>query len=85
MTRRGGARRQTQLDITREDARQHIAFGKGAHVCVGSWLARIELQVVLGTLVERFPASRLPEQELVYASNAIRGPEELVVELRTAG
>ena len=72
------------LDITREDARQHVAFGKGAHVCVGSWLARLELQVVLGTVLDRYPASRLPEQDLVWSSNVIRGPEELVVELRTA-
>jgi cytochrome P450 len=72
------------LDITREDARQHIAFGKGAHVCVGSWLARLELQVVLGTVIERYPASRLPEQELVWSSNVIRGPAELLVDLRTA-
>jgi cytochrome P450 len=69
------------LDVTREDARQHIAFGKGAHVCVGSWLARLELQVVLGTVLERYPASRLPEQELVWSSNVIRGPEELLVDL----
>lgn len=69
------------LDITREDARQHVAFGKGAHVCVGSWLARLELQVVLGTVLERYPATQLPDQELVWSSNVIRGPEELVVDL----
>jgi cytochrome P450 len=69
------------LDITRDDARQHVAFGKGAHVCVGSWLARLELQVVLGTVLERFPDLALPEQELVWSSNVIRGPEELVVRL----
>jgi cytochrome P450 len=70
-----------ELDITRADARQHVAFGKGAHVCVGSWLARLELQVVLGTVAERYPNVELPEQELVWSSNFIRGPEELVVRL----
>jgi cytochrome P450 len=69
------------LDITRADARQHVAFGKGAHVCVGSWLARLELEVVLGTVLERHPGLELPEQELVWSSNFIRGPEELVVRL----
>jgi cytochrome P450 len=53
-------------------------------VCIGSWLARMELQVVIQTLLERYPASVLAEQELVWSSNVIRGPEELVVELRTA-
>jgi cytochrome P450 len=72
------------LDITRPDARQHVAFGKGAHVCVGSWLARLELQVVLGTVLERYPATELVEQDLVWSSNVIRGPEELVVRLQPA-
>jgi hypothetical protein len=71
-----------ELDITREDARQHIAFGKGPHVCVGSWLARLELQVVVGTIVDRFPNTQMPDQELRWSSNVIRGPEELVIELR---
>jgi cytochrome P450 len=70
-----------ELDITRADARQHVAFGKGAHVCVGSWLARLELEVVLGTLLARHPTLELPEQDLVWSSNFIRGPEELVVRL----
>jgi cytochrome P450 len=73
------------LDITRADARQHVAFGKGAHVCVGSWLARLELQVVLGTIAARYPATELAAQELVWSSNVIRGPQELVVRLRPAG
>jgi cytochrome P450 len=70
------------LDITRKDARMHIAFGKGPHVCVGSWLARLELQVVVGTIVTRFPRTELVDQELHWESNVIRGPEELVLHLR---
>ena len=73
-----------QLDITRADARQHVAFGKGAHVCIGSWLARMELEVVLRTMLERYPRSVVAEQELVWSSNVIRGPEELLVRLGTA-
>jgi len=71
-----------ELDITREDARAHIAFGKGPHVCVGSWLARLELQVVVGTIVSRFPNTELIDQQLRWESNVIRGPEELVIHLR---
>jgi cytochrome P450 len=71
------------LDITRRDARNHVAFGKGAHVCVGSWLARLELRVVLATLVERWPAMEVAPQELTWTNSttAIRGPDELVLTL----
>lgn len=69
------------FDITRPNTRQHVAFGKGPHVCIGSWLARLELQVVLRTILERFPNTTLPEQEMVWSSNVIRGPEELVIQL----
>ncbi|HQV57472.1 MAG TPA: cytochrome P450 [Ilumatobacteraceae bacterium] len=70
-----------QLDITR-DARNHIAFGKGAHTCIGSWLARLELNVVLGTIIGRYPATQLPDQEMEWVSNVIRGPRELLLDLR---
>ncbi|MFD3307222.1 cytochrome P450 [Streptomyces sp. NPDC058694] len=47
-----------KLDITRE-ARHHHAFGWGIHQCIGQQLARIELQVVYGTLYRRIPTLRL--------------------------
>ena len=71
------------FDITRADARHHIAFGKGPHTCIGSWLARLELQVIVGAIASRFPATVMAEQQLEWTSNVIRGPEELVLTLRT--
>ncbi|WHX21287.1 cytochrome P450 [Streptomyces malaysiensis subsp. malaysiensis] len=47
-----------RLDIGR-DARRHIAFGFGIHQCLGQPLARVELQVVYGTLYRRIPTLRL--------------------------
>jgi cytochrome P450 len=46
------------LDIDR-DARGHIAFGYGAHQCIGQNLARMELRIVLDTLFARIPDLRL--------------------------
>jgi cytochrome P450 len=46
------------LDITR-DARRHVAFGFGIHQCLGQPLARMELQVVYGTLYKRIPTLKL--------------------------
>jgi len=48
-----------RLDLTRAEARHHHAFGWGVHQCVGQQLARIELQVVFGTLYRRIPTLRL--------------------------
>jgi cytochrome P450 len=47
-----------RLDIGR-DARRHVAFGTGVHHCLGQPLARMELQVVYGTLYRRIPTLRL--------------------------
>ena len=47
-----------RLDLTR-DARHHVAFGFGPHQCLGQPLARVELQVVYGTLYRRIPTLKL--------------------------
>jgi hypothetical protein len=55
------------LDIHR-GTRDHVAFGYGVHQCLGQPLARIELQVVFGTLFRRIPtlALAVPEDELEF-------------------
>ncbi|MEU9456963.1 cytochrome P450 [Streptomyces sp. NPDC048277] len=47
-----------RLDVHR-DARRHMAFGFGIHQCLGQQLARLELQVVYGTVFRRIPELRL--------------------------
>jgi cytochrome P450 len=47
-----------RLDVHR-DARLHQAFSFGVHQCLGQPLARVELQVVYGTLYRRIPTLRL--------------------------
>jgi cytochrome P450 len=43
-----------RLDVTRRDNR-HVAFGGGIHFCLGAPLARLEGQIAIGELVQRFP------------------------------
>ncbi|MDN3354757.1 cytochrome P450 [Actinomadura sp. DC4] len=55
-----------RLDVRREMAQAQLGLGHGAHHCVGAQLARMELQVALGSLLARLPGLRLavPEEEL---------------------
>ncbi|MFJ2901407.1 cytochrome P450 [Streptomyces sp. NPDC091279] len=46
-----------RVDITRH-TEGSLTFGFGMHACVGAPLARMQLQVALGRLVERFPTMR---------------------------
>jgi cytochrome P450 len=51
---------------TGRGANPHLTFGHGTHYCIGSGLARAELQIVLGSLLRRFPDLRLadPAQQI---------------------
>ncbi len=51
-----------RFDITRKKS-PHVAFGGGAHICIGAPLARLEAQVALLKLFERFPDLRLADPE----------------------
>jgi cytochrome P450 len=71
------------LDLTRSDAGQHVAFGGGIHHCLGAALARLEGQVAIGNLVRRYPHLELAdEDELVYNGRLVlRGLTALPVAL----
>jgi len=70
-----------RLDLRREP-NHHLALGHAAHFCLGAQLARVELELVLTTLLRRFPALRLavPAEELEWNTGGlIRGLKRLPV------
>jgi cytochrome P450 len=56
-----------RFDITRESV-PHMSFGGGAHICIGAPLARLEAQVALAKIFERFPKLKLAEDKLTWKS-----------------
>ncbi len=70
------------LDIHRANARDHLAFGIGNHLCLGAPLARLEARVVFEELTRRRPGLRLvPDQTFAFHPNiSFRGPASLLVE-----
>jgi cytochrome P450 len=67
------------FDLHRENAKRHLAFGKGIHFCIGSALGKLEARLALEMLVGRFPSLRLVRgQRLSFHPNiSFRGPQEL--------
>lgn len=70
-----------RLDISRPDAHQHLSFGGGAHYCLGAALARVEGQVAIGSLIERFPDLELSGDPTYNGRLNLRGLENFPVVL----
>jgi cytochrome P450 len=71
-----------RLDLTRENAGQHVSFGSGVHYCLGASLAKLEGQVAIGTFVRRFPNAELVDTPTVWNGRInLRGLAELPVSL----
>jgi len=65
-----------RFDITR-DPNPHIAFGGGAHLCLGTHLARMEGRAAIGGLVSRFPKLALECEDIEWGPSLFRVPGSL--------
>jgi len=67
-----------RLDLRRQDATAHLAFGGGPHACVGGPLIKAAAAAVLPIFTERFTSARLIRSER-YGGSAIRGHRVYVI------
>jgi cytochrome P450 len=71
------------FDPSRQNLKEHLAFGKGIHFCLGAPLSRLEMQVAFETLARRASGVRLVEGTPLeyHPSFVLRGLKRLDVEL----
>jgi cytochrome P450 len=64
--------RPDELDLTRQP-KPHLTFGHGVHFCIAAQLGRMELKIVVETLLRRLPSIRLakPVEELQFADGGL--------------
>jgi cytochrome P450 len=74
--------RPDEFDVTRPNTRI-LAFGHGAHVCLGAAVARLEARVALTEFLTRFDSYDVDESgvELLHSGN-VHGPSKLPVTVR---
>ena len=68
-----------RFDVRRTEAKEHLAFSGGRHFCLGAALARLEGEVGLRTLFERFPDLALAGTPVRRGTRVLRGWETLPV------
>ncbi len=72
-----------RFDVRRKGA-QHVGFGAGQHVCVGSRLAEMQLRIAFDMLAERVTSFAVQAPPRRFRSNFINGLKNLDVVLRPA-
>src|SRR5713226_6955949 len=73
-----------QLDLTR-NPNPHVGFGRGIHFCLGAPLARLEGQVAIAALVQRFRHLELAGTPVRRDQITLRGMKSLPVSMGSAG
>ncbi|MEU6845594.1 cytochrome P450 [Streptomyces sp. NPDC046716] len=72
----------TRFDITRRPS-DHLAFGRGEHVCVGMHLARLEMSALLERLADRVARFDIVDHRPMI-NNGLRGLDRLEVTVTPA-
>jgi cytochrome P450 len=69
-----------RFQIERANAKLHLAFAQGSHVCLGMHLARLEARVALDAVLERLPELRLdPAAQPAVGGLVFRKPDAVPV------
>ncbi len=67
------------FDLSRANARAHLAFAQGPHACIGSHLARLETQAALDAALDAWPGLRISPEATPPTGVIFRKPRSLPV------
>ncbi len=70
-------------DITRANAKEHLAFGHGPHVCLGQKVANMQLEAAFRQILTRFPDVRWTGKMALAPSNFVHAISSLEIDLGT--
>ena len=75
-----------KFDIERQNARTHLAFGKGPHMCVGNMLSRKEIFVAFDEILSRLDNFQLADEDAitVLPNILLRGVTKLPISFERA-
>jgi len=68
-----------RLNLRRSNANKHLGFAAGIHYCLGSSLAKMEAQVTIDSLLQRFSRIELSGEPQWRDRLTIRGVDRLVL------
>ena len=67
--------------VERENAKKHLAFGAGEHLCLGNRLGHMQIRVLFEELLSRYPNIHYVAEPTRIPSNFLAGISELKVNL----
>jgi cytochrome P450 len=76
--------RSGEFNITRQAAGIHVAFGSGAHVCIGQMIARLEAEVILAAIATRVKTIELAGEPTYRIVNTLRTLKQLPLRVTRA-
>jgi cytochrome P450 len=70
-----------RFDVTRANAKDHLAFGLGPHVCLGQRVANMQLEVAWRQILGRFPNIRWTGEIEIAPNNFVHAISKIGVDL----
>ena len=70
-----------KFDVTRANAKDHLAFGTGPHVCLGQRVANMQLECAYRQILARFPDVAWTGEEEIAPNNFVHAISKLEIDL----